>query len=181
MEVRLLNLLEMMAIYDQYLVNDFPKEERKTKQQLKDLYKNERYEAYVMEEEGEIRAYAFFFDITSKVQVLDYFAVTSAKRGQGYGGKMLSWIKEEKREESLILECEDPSFASNTALKVEQERRIAFYLRHGLILSSVKVDVVGVHYVLLFFNKDQVNAPFQRELEETYKDFNKQLNREDRQ
>lgn len=181
MDIRRIECLEMMDIYDRYLLNDFPKEERKTNQQLVELYEEGRYEAYVMEEEGMLRAYAFFFDITTKVQVLDYFAVTSTKRGQGYGGKMLSWIIEEKKETSLILECEDPAFAEDAIKKVEQKRRIAFYLRQGLVLSSVKVEVVGVHYVLLFFNEDQVNASFQQELEETYKNFNKQLNSHDRQ
>ncbi|MGO2084146.1 GNAT family N-acetyltransferase [Vagococcus sp.] len=143
-----LNLDEMKTIYFKYMKKDFPENELKEWAMLHSLWLDQHYSGYMMKVNGELVGYACFIWDHPKYLMLDYFAIVEEKRSLGYGSQMLQWIQKETRKQHLILECENPKSASGHEQKLRQ-RRIAFYLRHGVKLTAIETQIVGVDYCVL--------------------------------
>lgn len=74
--------------------------------------------------------------------LLDYFAVTSSRRGRGCGSEGLALIRKRYEGKRLFLEIELPS---ETPLEhPERVRRKMFYLRNGMQETGLHVRVFGV-------------------------------------
>lgn len=83
--------------------------------------------------------------------ILDYFAVVSHNRQQGYGSKFLELLRNQFQDIAGILaevECVEQG-ADETERQVRQ-RRLDFYLRNGFCLTRVTGKIFGVDYDIVF-------------------------------
>lgn len=152
MELRELSKKKIEDIYNSYMQQDFPADEMKPFAVIDRLYDNGCYFGYGLYEEDILRAYALFVKSPEgSVKVLDYLAVVSDKRGSGYGGKCLAFIKELLNQDAgIILEVEDPGKTENPKEIEIRERRIRFYTNNNVIMSKVKATAAGVDYRIMY-------------------------------
>lgn len=147
--VKRLSETEISDIYTRYLVYDFPKNETKPLSAIKKALERGIYEAYGMYEGEKLAAYAFFVRCEGSY-LLDYFAVTAERRGQGYGSLFLKKLKEIfKDADSVTAEVEDPERAEDGNEKETREKRLSFYLRAGFCDTGVRVRTFGVDYMII--------------------------------
>lgn len=147
---------DFTKIYNQFMVEDFPENELKELKTIISAYEQNKYACFIMEEKSEIKAYACFSWYSEDIKILDYFAVTSHLRGAGYGGEMLTWIKNNHMINELLVESEDPSFADSYEETTIRERRISFYEKNGLIRRKTNMKLGGVEFAILTFENSQL-------------------------
>ncbi|AQX84116.1 GNAT family N-acetyltransferase [Elizabethkingia bruuniana] len=150
-EVREINFIEFSDIYNQYLLEDFPEDEVKPLYVIENAFAANKYTAYVLEEDSQVKAYATFMWKEKDLLLLDYFAVTrEAGRGGGIGSVFLQELARNIKAKGFIIECEAPEKAINEEDKVIREKRIAFYERNGVEMTTVIAEVVEVDFCLLY-------------------------------
>ncbi|MDA3616245.1 GNAT family N-acetyltransferase [Polluticaenibacter yanchengensis] len=150
-QMRLADFIEFSNIYRQHMTADFPAEELKPLSVIEKMYALGKYETFVFEEDGQIKAYASFIWHHKEVRLLDYFAVTrDAGRGTGIGSWFLTELTATVKAKGFILECEVPEKAANDTEKNLREKRIAFYERNGAVMTPVRVKVFDVDFLLLY-------------------------------
>ena len=91
---------------------------------------------------------AFYLLIRNEnLRYVSFLAVTPAKRGQGYGTKILNYIRENYADYDLILDEEpvDPE-APNIAQREARER---FYTRNGFVSTGYIITAYGQDYEIL--------------------------------
>mgnify|MGYP005855306289 CR=1 FL=1 len=80
---------QMKFIFDNHMINDFPKSELKPWKKIEAGLENDTYFAYGMYENNELLAYAFFIKSSKyNTYLLDYLAVLSGKEHVGNGGEI---------------------------------------------------------------------------------------------
>ncbi len=127
------------------------------------------YECWAMYDEDNIVGYAFLACI-EKNYFIDYLAVFEEKRNHGIGGEILGLLRGFLSDEAnIILEAEDPDHSDNLQQKKLQERRIAFYKRHGWADTSIRVTCFGVPFVILALRTDFPDS--KEKIIELYKNF----------
>ncbi|HFK5580664.1 N-acetyltransferase [Elizabethkingia anophelis] len=150
-EVREISFTEFSDIYNRYLVEDFPEEEVKPLYVVENAFSANKYTAYVLEEDSKVKAYATFMWKEKDLLLLDYFAVTQeAGRGSGIGSAFLQELAGSIKAKGFIIECEAPEKAINEEDKLMREKRIAFYERNGVKMTTVVAEVVEVDFCLLY-------------------------------
>ena len=150
-EVREINFIEFSDIYNQYLLEDFPEDEVKPLYVIENAFAANKYTAYVLEEDSQVKAYATFMWKEKDLLLLDYFAVTrEAGRGGGIGSVFLQELARNIKAKGFIIECEALEKAINEEDKVIREKRIAFYERNGVKMTTVIAEVVEVDFCLLY-------------------------------
>ncbi|AGN25124.1 N-acetyltransferase GCN5 [Erysipelothrix rhusiopathiae SY1027] len=98
-EIKELNYEAFIPIYNNFMINDFPDDELRSLHSIKRMFRDGRYSVLVMVEDDVLLAYAnFITDEDGRVALLDYYAVTQARRGQGIGTLFL-----QKYEKPLML------------------------------------------------------------------------------
>ncbi len=162
----------MKKIYEQYMVNDFPKDELKPYAMLEKMYDSGKYTALCFYEDDyeDVVAYAMLVESPNKYMLLDYFAVNDKIRGKGYGSKALEMIYEmytDSEIKAIIIEIEDINYSQNEEEKKTRIKRKKFYLAKGVRESEVVVRFYNVEYNLLYrsFSDELTNS----ELFEEYK------------
>ena len=91
---------------------------------------------------------AFYLLIRNEnLRYVSFLAVTPRKRGQGYGTKVLEFIKENYADYDLILDEEpvDPN-AENSDQREARER---FYTRNGFVSTGYVITAYGQDYEIL--------------------------------
>ena len=146
----LLNSEEIKAIYNKYMVKDFPPDELKPLSSMMDMLRRGIYDCYGLYEEENLLAYAYLTVLDDFVLV-DYLAVVPELRGSGIGTKLLTELKKILKEKTIIIECENPDFATDLQDKTTKIRRIEFYKRSGFVLSGVSSRLFDVEYVILTY------------------------------
>ena len=76
-----------------------------------------------------------------------YLAVSEAVRGQGYGGKILTYLKDSHPDKTVVLHIE-PLDESAPNIE-ERKRRLNFYLKNGFINTGHFVEEVGGRFLIL--------------------------------
>lgn len=168
---------EIIQVYEQHLLRDFPPEEWKPLKQILNLVKEGSYQVYGFYEEDTLNAYAFLCSMKDEM-FLDFFAVVASAgdrcqggqsrngeaefsrgqvygRGRGYCSRALETLLQhiaERKKEVLILEVEDPEQAETRESFLLRNRRIQFYRRAGMDASSVYGQVMGVDFRILYYN-----------------------------
>ncbi len=120
------------AVYDDML-QQFPKEELKSKQILSSRIKNGVYQFLRAFDDKKPVGYALLFSTRGHL-FIDYIAVYKPYHSNGYGGQMLEALKNFYPDErGCFLEVEkiDPK-------KENTSRRVKFYKKHGAALLSEK-------------------------------------------
>ena len=147
--IRELSLEEIRDIYNKYLYNDFPFDERKPLDRIEKSMRDGQYLCLgAWDKDGNFLAYAFFVVIGRNV-LLDYYAVVQKYRGTGIGTSFLPQAASKTDAECLIIEIEDPGSANDPEESITRKKRRDFYLRAGCILSDVHAHAFGVDYLLL--------------------------------
>ncbi len=158
MNIRLLDENEITQIYEKYMPYDFAKGEIKPLSRILELCKLNKYFCYgiyeTQSDESEMMV-AYGFLVTSEKRdavLLDYFAVASTIRGQGYGSMCFTMLLEKVKEEhlgTLILEVENPRFGKDEEDILIRRKRIAFYIRNGMTLTHLRIFLYDVEYLVM--------------------------------
>ena len=146
----LLTKEEIISIYNKYMVKDFPPDELKPLSSILDMLSRNIYACYGIFEDNKFLAYAYLTVLDDFVLV-DYLAVVPDFRGSGIGTRLLGDLKEILKEKTIIIECENPDFATDLQDKTTKIRRIEFYKQSGFILSGVSSRLFDVEYVILTY------------------------------
>lgn len=158
-----LSLDQIENIYHIWLKHDFPRNELKPFSMIRKAYARHEYACYGLFVDHTISGYAYLVQQLHGGKVsylLDYFAITPGDRGQGYGGIFLQLLTERlSGADWLLCEAESPDAAQNAAERSLRQRRIAFYLRGGLVETGVTARVFGVEYVILELPRTILHTP----------------------
>lgn len=146
----LLNLEEIKAIYNKYMVIDFPPDELKPLSSILDMLDRGIYACYGIFDNKKLLAYAYLTLLDDFVLV-DYLAVVPEHRGSGVGTELLRELKKILKGKTIIIECENPDFATDDEDKTTKNRRIEFYKRSDFVLSEVTTRLFDVEYVILSY------------------------------
>lgn len=76
------------------------------------------------------------------IVLLDYFAVSPERRGDGIGSAVMALLQSRYAGKRLLLEIEDPDVPCDN--REERERRRRFYLRNGLTVMPYGITLFGV-------------------------------------
>lgn len=171
MEIRLLDETAAEEIYRRYMERDFPPGELKPFAAVRELLRRGLYEPLALYEDGALCAYAWQTVLPAcPGALLDYFAVLPDRRGGGVGTRALRTLAAyyAPRKQTLIIECEHPSFAPDPAAA---RRRIGFYLRAGARATAMESLLFGVRYQIyaLPCGGRQTDAELRADLESLYR------------
>lgn len=146
---------QVEEIYKTKMQEDFPADEIKPlKAILKGIDKG-IYEPCGLFEDSELIGYAFFVKLGSDY-LLDYLAVHSDMRNKGVGSTAVMLIADYLKEaDNVVVEVEDPDYATDPAEKDLQTRRYNFYLRNGCTDTGLRVKCFGVPFRILRMGPQQ--------------------------
>ena len=154
MYIRKLDLEEIRDIYEQYMKKDFPANELRPFAQTEKLYQNQHYEGYGMYDDADgFMAYAMYVrPPRHEIQavLLDYLAVVPSARGTGAGSIFLQEMQKMFRDtDVMLLEVENPDYASSHEDLYVRRRRMKFYMKNDLNVTGVQTSVYGMEYKIL--------------------------------
>lgn len=153
------NSQQIIKIYNEYMVLDFPKNELKPLAHILHMVEDGTCTFYVLRQNKEVLSY---FSVCQNGQglLVDYLAVNEKYRGQGIGTKTIDFLKSISDNKYIIIECEDEEKAKDEKDKNTRLRRIAFYERAGFKKSGISSNLFGVDYIILTYpdniSKDKV-------------------------
>lgn len=148
----LLNKEQITKIYNKYMVEDFPPDELKPLESMLSMLERGIYACYGLFQGENLLAYAYL-TILDNLVLVDYLAVAKHLRGSGIGTTLIGKLKEILADKTIVIECENPDFATHENDKRTKLRRIDFYKRSGFILSGIASNLFGVEYVILTYPK----------------------------
>lgn len=128
------------------LSDDFHEAEIKPCSRIRWLALLGKYSAYALFENGEIIAYAMFYE-NGDASLLDYFVVREKWRNLGVGGRMLRELAKVKT--GIILESSDPDFGLRDEDVQLCLRRLEFYKRNGYVYTDAASEINGEHYIIM--------------------------------
>ena len=161
--IRFMTKQELRDIYQDYMMNDFPDDERKPLNVIESRFKKNQNYCLVYFEEDVIKGYAIL-ETGQKSLLMDYFAVIESYRNQGIGTKFLCEMKEYFREyDALFVESE-------CAYDEISQKRLDFYQKAGFVISGLQVHLYHVDYELMVLplKADVVPLEVRRMMEEIY-------------
>ena len=159
MNIDFLTLPEIRGIYRKRMKHDFPANELKPLSMIEKAFREKRYRCYGVREGDELLAYAFFV-LAEDVYLLDYYAVKKELRGSGIGSGFLKELGRSHFGEAgcVLVEVDDPFFAGSEEEKQVRERRLAFYLRNGLLDTGARARTFGADFLILEFPKGEAHS-----------------------
>jgi len=171
MYIKKLDTPEICRVYRQHLKRDFPADELKPLFVIKGHIKNNFYQAFGLFADSSasskhslknLLAYAYLCGRPSgSLMLLDYLAVLPDRRSQGLGSTFLDLVQNELQDVTgLVAEVERVDVAETETERNVRQRRLDFYLRAGFCQSSVRGNIFGVDYTIVY-------RPLSRELNET--------------
>jgi len=148
MEFKRLTKEELTDLYQQEMVNDFPKSELKPLRGMLNLMDKNVYEPLLAIEDGRTVGYAMVWLPTDrKGALLEYFGVIRGLRNAGIGSRILDLLAE--RYGQIFGEAEAPT-SDDPAENDLRRRRIAFYGRNGFRVLDYECALFGVHFNCLY-------------------------------
>lgn len=161
-----LDAAQMKTVYQNWMVRDFPATERKPLRMIEAACERGEYQCLGLYIGSLLVGYALFVQIGT-LYLLDYFAVDAPHRGKGMGSAFLRMLTVRLSDaETVIVEAENPAYAKCDADRIQQQRRVDFYLRADCAETSVLAKVFGVEYVLLELPVRRVH--FAEEIRDAY-------------
>ncbi len=124
----------------------FPDNERKPFGMIREKHRENRTDVWVIEDGGEFSGLAITMN-SDELVLLDYYAVSAEKRGNGLGSAALRALYEKYRGKKFFLEVE--SIAVPADNMEERRRRKQFYLNNGMRELGVYARLFGVEFELL--------------------------------
>ncbi len=152
--VRALTLPQVRVLYAGRMREDFPPDEIKPLSAIERAMARGQYVCWGAADGEEILAYAFFVRLKEKDKqfaLFDYFAVKKEARCAGIGSAFLRELISGplKGMDWVLLEVDDPACAPDAEEEAIRNRRLSFYLRNGLLDTSVTAVVFGVQFRIL--------------------------------
>ena len=89
-----------------------------------------------------------------------FFAVEQSVRGMGYGSAILSYLKEQERDATIVLNVEPVDVQA--ANYEERVRRMRFYEKNGFFDTGYEIDEVGGTFTVLSTDPHLDAAAYQR-------------------
>lgn len=154
MEIRELTEDEILPIILGEYKKDFPKNQRKSDRDLMRIIALDIYDVWGIFEDGKRVGYFFGYKAKNgKTLLLDYFAITSSKRGNKLGTRALEMLDTApvfKKFDSFLGELDDPRYIwFNRAHKERAIRKLAFFKRMGFIETGVETCEFGVKMIVV--------------------------------
>ena len=145
-----LTLAQMRTLYAGRMREDFPPAEIKPLSAIERAMRRGEYVCCGAMAGEDILSYAFFIKLQG-IALFDYFAVKKEARGTGIGGAFLQTLTAGRLRgmDAVLLEVDDPSCAEDAEERNIRDRRLRFYLRNGLVDTSVTAVVYGVQFRIL--------------------------------
>ena len=144
MNIKKLTIKQVKEIYNQYIVEDFPINERRPLNKIIKLINNNKYITFALFNQDTLLGYAFFYGYDNQF-ICDYFAIIKEHRNQNYGSFFLQELLKLFSTSKLYFEVEKPE-NPNKSIK---ERRIQFYLKNNIILNPIHIRLFFVDYIIL--------------------------------
>lgn len=123
-----------LDIVRQKLLRDFPPDEVKSLERLRQLIASRLYRLYWFSDptrDGDVGYAIVYQPQQPRMRWLDYFAIEPGLRDQGYGSRAFRALCGLSADtQGLMLEVQPPT-SDDPATLIEQQRRIAFYTRLG--------------------------------------------------
>ncbi len=162
--VKKLTLEQIRALYAGRLREDFPPDEIKPLSAIERAMRRGEYVCFGAMDGEDILSYAFFVRLgkgEKEYALFDYFAVKKEARCMGVGSAFLQALIADalKSMAAVLLEVDDPAHAWNEEERDIRNRRLRFYLRNGLVDTSVTAVVFGVHFRILALPVGPVPSP----------------------
>lgn len=173
MQLKQLTIADIRFIFDELLAEDFPAAERKPFAMIAPLAEAGMYLGYGLYDGDTLCAYALFVRAAAgRWLLLDYLAVTRARRAAGLGSRFLSELAAyDHGFDGFLGEIEHIALGADAEETAIRQRRLAFYQRNGWRLSGVCTRVYGVTYniILLPFSGAALSDDaVQQELDQVY-------------
>lgn len=159
-----LNLTQIRALYTGRMREDFPPAEIKPLSAIERAISRGEYVCFGAMAGEDILAYAFFIRLKKGERgfaLFDYFAVKKEARCTGIGSAFLQALIRESLQgmDAVLLEVDDPACAWDAAEQDIRNRRLRFYLRNGLVDTSVTAVVFDVQFRILALPVGPCPAP----------------------
>lgn len=158
LEIKKLNMMQVVKVYNQSLKYDFPANERRPLIIILKGMLTRTYECLGAFYKGRMLGYAFFLKHRNDY-LWDYLAVFNKYRCKGVGTKVVQAIKEYyKAAHSVIGEVENPTFAKSRDRKELMTRRLDFYIRNGCIDTGVRTKTFGADFIIIQISGEKVDT-----------------------
>lgn len=149
MDLIKLNDEDIINVYNNHMLSDFPLEELKPLDVIQKLIKKENYMCYGLYDSEQLLAYAFLVSLKSYI-LIDYYSVCEQHRNKRIGSKFLSTLKEKFKDyNGIMVEVEKIECAPNEIEKLIRERRIGFYKRNRMIMTNISCELFGVKFSIM--------------------------------
>lgn len=174
MNIETLSLDELKKIYDTKMQEDFPPSELRPFSSMEYLIQQGAYHCFAYRDSSELLGYALFAS-SKNAALLDYYAVSSTRRGQGIGSSFLKGLREHSEQFGtpyILIEVESVESAQTPDQIEERERRIRFYKHCGCVETGVYSNLFGVEYLILILPLDDMphaDDEIKAALEELYR------------
>lgn len=172
MNFELLNKDQIKNIYENRMVEDFPPHELKPLNMIFDVMDQGKYICFGLLDGEDIAGYVFLLK-NGDDYLVDYLATAQERRNNGLGGVIISHFNDylyKVGAKSIILEVENPEFATSEEERNLQKRRYGFYMRNGFKDTSVKVKCFKADFILLEtgrglnHSEDEIRALYEMQL-----------------
>lgn len=161
--IRIMTRQELREIYQDYMIDDFPDDERKPLSIIESRFKKNQNHCLVYLEDDVMKGYAIL-ESCQKSLLMDYFAVIETYRNQGTGTRFLHEMKQYFSEfDALFVESE-------CAYDEISQKRLDFYQKAGFVISGIQVHLYHVDYevMTLSLNDEIETVNVRRRMEEIY-------------
>ena len=161
--IRIMTRQELREIYQNYMMDDFPDDERKPLSIIESRFKKKQNHCLVYLEDNVMKGYAIL-ESCQKSLLMDYFAVIETYRNQGTGTRFLHEMKQYFSEfDALFVESE-------CAYDEISQKRLDFYQKAGFVISGIQVHLYHVDYevMTLSLNDEIETVNVRRRMEEIY-------------
>ncbi|MEG1660928.1 MAG: GNAT family N-acetyltransferase [Clostridiales bacterium] len=152
MLIKTLTKEQLREIYHSYLERDFNPAEIKPLASIEALYDQGLYDCHGFYEEDQLMAYALLCHYPQgQIPLLDYLAVMPEQRSKGLGGIFLQALAQQYQDQpGLMLEVENPAFFLDATDQKLKQRRVDFYVRQGVIKTTVRCRLFGIEMLLMY-------------------------------